>query len=111
MTREKMPAASPRFRRRRCKEFGGSAWHEGRWPAACFSALRRVRVVPVRVLVADAAVRAMNDDLAPLVDRDFPRSPLSIGLRRMDRGGPVVSCAAHGPFVTVRNDMLVFTCH
>jgi hypothetical protein len=51
----------------------------------------------------------MNDDLALPVDLDFPRSPFGVGLRRMNRGDLLVSCVAHGPFVTVRNDMLVFT--
>jgi hypothetical protein len=53
----------------------------------------------------------MNDDLAPLVNCDFPRSPLGVGLRRMDRGDPSVPCAAHGPIVTARNNMLVLACH
>lgn len=49
----------------------------------------------------------MNDDLTPLVDCNFPRSPLGVGLRRMDRRDPSVPCAAHGPIVTARNNMLV----
>ena len=53
----------------------------------------------------------MNDDFALLVDRDLPCSPFGISLGRMDRGCPLIPFATHGPFVTVRNDMLILACH
>lgn len=63
--------------------------------------------MPVGILVANPTVRPMNDDFALLVDRDLPCSPFGISLGRMDRGCPLIPFATHGPFVTVRNDMLI----
>ena len=40
----------------------------------------------------DAPVRAMSGHFAPLIDRDFPRSPRGVRLRRMDRGECGMAC-------------------
>jgi hypothetical protein len=75
------------------------------------SAFRRERVVAVAVLVADAAVGAVDDQFGLLVACNVPRSVNGLLLRIVHGGCPLIAGTLDGPTLLVRNYMLIFACH
>jgi hypothetical protein len=64
-------------------------------------------IIAVGILVADAAIRAVNNHFAALVDRNLTRSRLSLCLSSVCRSNAAIARTPHGPSATVRNNMLI----
>src|SRR6185436_7021485 len=73
------------------------------------SVLRRVRIVTVRVTVANLTIRPMNHDIDSIASSGGNRRILRVRLSRMDRGCAVVSLAENAPAAISRNDVNVLT--
>ena len=71
------------------------------------SALRRVGIVAVAVLVLDAPVLAVNHQLRLLVLRDLPRPVDRVLLAIEDLGIPLGAGPPDSPLVVPRNDVLI----
>jgi hypothetical protein len=72
-------------------------------------ALRGIRIVSVRVALADAAVLAVDQQLRVLVAGDLATGLDRLALGVMHRGQSLVAFAADGPFVAGRDDVLVLS--
>jgi hypothetical protein len=64
-------------------------------------------IITVGILVADAAIWAVNNHFAALVDRNLTSGRLSLCLSFVCRSNAAIARTPHGPSATVRNNMLI----
>ena len=68
-----------------------------------------MRIVTVRILVANLSVWSVDHHLALLVDRDLSGYFACFSLRADDSSSLLVACPFYCPSVTVRHDVLILS--